>query len=141
MRLQISGNTMDGVTIPLLWGKKAILQHPDGKLSIIDLSSSSARVEILKDEPAPKVTYRPIDDGYEFQNNGVSYSYYPNERRLVSNSSALPTCIFNNQGLQIGGSFFQGNTIVGREVGIIVYEGGDVGIGAPLPPGLARLVV
>ncbi len=68
---------MQDVTIPLLWGKKAVIQHPDNTISIIDLSGSSAKVEVLKDEPAPGVNYQPADGGYAIDSGNAVFTYFP----------------------------------------------------------------
>jgi hypothetical protein len=129
------------VQIPLLWGKRAIVQDRAGRISVIDLSEATARPEVLGDEPAPGVEYELGDDGFTVLREGQRlYKYSPQEKSISSIGLKLPDCQITPSGTRIGGSHFSGNVISGYAVGIAVTEDG-MSMGARLPPGLAKLVV
>lgn len=141
MNMRMGGQTLLNVQIPLLWGDRAVVQDKQGRLSIIDLSMNAARAEILGDEPAPGVSFRPSVEGYTIVKDGVElYRYNPNERQLTSISLGLPECQITPTQTRVGGSRFSGNVISGFGVGIAVTKNG-VAVGAPLPSGLAELVL
>ena len=141
MNLQIGSQVFENVTIPLLWGKRAIVQDEAGHLSIIDLGGPTAKVEVIGDEPAPGVEFVPTVEGFEImRDNKALYSYSPGTRTIASGSLALPPLQICETETRIGINVFSGNVVVGSGVGIIVSESG-VGMGGPLPPGLAKLVV
>lgn len=55
-------------------------------------------------------------------------------------SLKLPECEIQRTGIRVGCNMFSGNMVMGFGVGIVVDERG-IGMGAPLPEGLAKLVV
>lgn len=142
MRISIGSQKFEDVKIPLLWGTRAILQDRKGRLSVIDLSGERARLEILGDEPAPRVKYSPRRDGFVIlQSRGVElYLYERSKHRLSSSVLNLPDCEVTRDSIKIGGSLFSGNVVAGFGVGLAVSEEGVV-MGAPMPPNLAELVI
>lgn len=131
----------DNVQIPLLWGKRAIVQDREGRLSVIDLGEAEARLEVLGDKPAPGIEYELADDGFIVVREGQRlYKYSSQEKSISSIGLKLPDCQITSSGTRIGGGQFSGNVISGYEVGIAVTEEG-IAMGARLPPGLAKLVV
>jgi hypothetical protein len=141
MNLRMGSQLFFDVTIPLLWGTRAVLQDRKGRLSVIDLSEPKARVEVLGDEPAPGIEYKLTADGFTVLGDAQSlYNYKATEKLLQAVSLRLPDCQITPAGTRIGRSYFSGNVISGYGVGIAVTDTG-LSVGAPLPPGLARLVV
>lgn len=142
MRLVLGGSIFDGVQIPVLWGKRAILQDSSGRLSVVDLSGQAARLEVLGDKVAPGVRFTPTTDGFTVLTSSgqALYTFSPRDRRLTSESLGLPELQIKPSQIRVGTSTFQSNMVSGFGVGIVVEEGG-IGIGAPLPEGLAALVV
>jgi hypothetical protein len=141
MNIQMGGQLLRNVEIPLLWGERAVVQDRNGRLSIIDLSGEAARPEILGDEPAPGVTFRPSVEGFNILKDGVAvYSYNPNEKQLTSITLDLPECHITPTGTRVGNNEFSGNVISGFGVGIAVTKRG-IAMGAPLPRNLAKLVL
>jgi hypothetical protein len=140
MNLRIGGNAFQNVSIPLLWGDRAIVQSGDRKLSIIDLSESTATLEVLFNKPNIETAHRPFEGGFEILHGTPHYSYLPSEGRLKSSDGSLPEIIILDDGLKIGGSTFRNNTVTGFGVGIQVSQSG-LAMGAPLPGGLAELSV
>jgi hypothetical protein len=129
------------VQIPLLWGERAIVQDAHDRLSVVDLSGERANVEVLADEPAPGVGFRPRVDGVVILQKGVElYSYNPREKTLSSLSLGLPEVQISATGTRIGSNWFSGNVVEGSGVGVAVSKEG-VSLGAPLPAGLARLTL
>ena len=95
----------------------------------------------MADEPAPDIQYEYIDDGFKIIVNDTElYSYDPNQRVITGLSIKLPECRIESNGIKVGTNSFSGNMIVGYGVGIIVDERG-IGMGAPLPEGLAKLTI
>jgi hypothetical protein len=129
------------VQIPLLWGKRAIIQDKKNRLSVIDLSEPKARLEILADQPAPGISFEPSFSGFKIMKNGEAlYLYDPSEKRLESLSLGLPDCQVTSSAIRIGNNQFSGNSLVGFGVGLAVSTEG-ISFGAPVPPGLAQLAV
>lgn len=142
MRIKLGGSTFDNVQVPVLWGKRAILQDSFGRLSVIDLGQSTARIEVLGDKVAPGIRFSPTTDGFKVltDDGQALYTYSPRDRRLTSESLGLPELQIKPSQIRIGTNTFQSNMVSGFGVGIVVDENG-MGIGAPLPQGLAALVV
>jgi hypothetical protein len=129
------------IAIPVLWGKRAVVQDRKGRLSVIDLSGYAARLEIVGDQPAPGVQFEPTDAGFVIlEGREEVYSYTPKQKLLQGLSLKLPDCQIEATGIRIGTNRFSGNAISGFGVGIAVDER-SISVGAPLPPGLARLTV
>lgn len=141
MNLAMGGQTFVDVVIPLLWGSRAIVQDGRGKLSVIDLSGASARLEILADKPAPGAEFAPDVEGFRIRERAVDlYRYAPDSRTLTGLALALPTVELSDAGTRIGTNFIGGGMVSGFGVGIAVSENG-IAIGAPMPPNLAELVI
>ncbi|SRR5258706_10108209 len=141
MNVRIGNQSFVNVQIPLLWGQRAILQDTKNRLSVIDLSEQTARLEILGDQPAPGVTFEPSFSGFKIFKNGLAlYLYDSTEKRLESLSLGLPECQVTPSAIRIGTNQFAGNSIVGFGVGLAVTPEG-ISFGAPLPSGLARLAI
>src|SRR5712692_9899225 len=103
MNLRMGGQYFKDVQIPLLWGTRAVLQDKQGRLSVIDLSSDTASLEILADEPAAGVAFAPRVDGYVILADGRElYAYNPQERLLSSISLELPECQILPRGIRVG---------------------------------------
>lgn len=141
MNLRMGAQVFTNVQIPLLWGERAILQDEQKRLSIIDLSGDKAHVEVLADEPAPGVAFRPRVDGIVILQAGVElYAYNPGEKTISSLSLGLPEVQISPTGTRIGTSWFSGNRVVGYGVGVYVRNEG-IALGVPLPPKLAKLTL
>jgi hypothetical protein len=141
MNLKMGSQTFIDVQIPLLWGSRAVLQDQLGRLSVINLSGGASRLEIVGDKPAPGIEFLPSIDGYEILSKGKPiYRYDPEEKTLSSIDLGLPDCQVGRWQIRVGSNVFSGNTVIGSGVGIAVTEDG-IAMGAPLPPGLAKLVV
>lgn len=141
MDLQMGSHTFYDVQVPLLWGTRAIVQDDHGRLSIIDLSGDRASLEILGDEPAPGVDYRPHDFGIAILREGEEeYAYDKEGVSLRDLRDDLPSCTIQQDRIAIGTNVFSRVTISGFGVGIAVGKE-SISMGGPLPEGLARLVV
>lgn len=141
MNLNMGSQKFENVEIPLLWGKRAVLEDKKGRISIISLEGNKAVIEVLGDKPAPNVQYEMIEDGFKIIVDGEElYSFDPNRRVITGLSLNLPECEIQSSGIRVGTNMFSGNMVVGFGVGIVVDERG-IGMGAPLPEGLAKLVV
>lgn len=139
MKCRIGSQVFVDVQIPVLWGKRAILQDASARLSVIDLSGDKARPEIMGDEPADGVEFVPTVDGFAICCSGKEmYRYSPNDKRLVGKAVGLPDCQITEEWIAVGNNRYSGSTVVGSPVGILVTEN-LVSMGAPLPPGLAEL--
>lgn len=142
MKLKLGGSTFENVKIPVLWGKRAVLQDSLGRLSVIDLSGAIARIEILGGRAARGVRFSPTVDGFKVlaTSGEPLYTFSPKDKRLTSESLGLPELQIKASQIRIGTNSFQSNMVSGFPVGIVVDEAG-IGIGAPMPDGLAALVV
>jgi hypothetical protein len=141
MNLQMGSQIFVDVQIPLLWGDRAIIQDAKGRVSILDLSGEKARLEILADEPAPGVEFRPVLNGVDILRDGTElYNYNHREKTLSSVSLGLPEVQISTRGTRIGTNWFSGNIFAGAMVGIAVRKDG-VSMGAAMPAKLAGLTV
>lgn len=141
MNIEMGGQKFENVEIPLLWGKRAILEDKKGRISIISLERKEAVIEILGDKPAPDIQFELVGDGFKIIIDGqVLYIFYPDKRIISGISLDLPECEIQNSGIRVGSNVFSGNRVVGFDVGIVVDERG-ISMGAPLPDGLAKLII
>ena len=141
MNLNMGSQKFEDVKIPLLWGKRAILEDKTGRISIILLDGKKAVIEVLGNEPAPNIQYESIEDGFKVIFNGQELYSFNKERRVIKGlSRRLPECEIQGDGVRIGSNILSGNKEIGFGVGVVVYEQRIV-MGADLPEGLARLVV
>ena len=141
MNLRMGSQVFRNVKIPVLWGQRAILQDHHGRLSVIDLSGERARLEVLADEPAPGVGFRPQSDGVVIlQDNVELYSYNPRDNSISDISLGLPDVEISAGGIRVGTNRFSGNVVSESGVGFAISKEGTA-VGAPLPPGLARLTI
>jgi hypothetical protein len=142
MKLRLGGQLFVGVEVPLLWGSRAVLQDQDGRLSILDLAGPSAVLEVVEDGPAEGAQYVPTTDGFAILGDGgvELYQLNPTTHALTATSLSLPQVTISPDEIRVGSSVFRDNTIEGFGVGILVTETGFA-IGAPLPSGLAKLLV
>ncbi len=139
MNLRMGSQIFRDVQIPLLWGKRAVIQDKKNRLSVIDLSQDIAKLEIVGDEPAPGIAFEPSFSGFKILKEGSPlYLYDPTEKRLESISLNLPECQITPFEIRIGNSRFSGNSIVGFGVGLAVTPD-NISLGAPVPHGLAEL--
>ena len=141
MNLNMGGQVFDNVEIPLLWGKRAVLEDKKGRISIISLEGKDAVIEVLGDKPAPNIQYELIEDGFKIIVDGKELYNFDPERGIITGLLLnLPECEIQKSGIRVGTNMFSGNMVAGFGVGIVVDERG-IGMGAPLPEGLAKLVV
>jgi hypothetical protein len=142
MNLAMGSHTFSNVSIPVLWGSRAILQDKGLRISVINLAGPVAVLEILGDHAAPGVRFAPTEGGFAIlgPNNQELYVYLPSKKKLTQSSSRLPDCEIRPDEILVGTNRFIGNKVSGYGVGISISESG-IGLGAPLPPGLASLVV
>ena len=141
MNLNMGSETFVDVEIPLLWGKRAIVQDKQDRISVIDLSGSGTKLEIVGDKPAPGVEYKLNIEGFSIlEGDKELYSYDPEKKTLTGIALNLPDCQISPLEIRVGTNTFSDNMVVGLGVGIVVTEDG-IGMGAPLPPNLAKFVV
>lgn len=141
MNIRMGSQVYRDVQIPLLWGERAIIVDEHGRLSIVDLSGERAQVEVLADEPAPGVGFRPELDGIVIVKYGTElYRYNRGEKTISSLGLGLPDIQISAGGTRVGTNWFSGNVFVGSGVGLSVGRDG-ISLAAPLPSKLARLAV
>ena len=141
MNLKMGSQIFQDVQIPMLWGSRAVLQDKQGRLSLVDLSGKTAKLEIVGDKPAPGIEFVPVIEGFKiFDNGNPLYIYYPKEKRLSSINLELPECQIGQWEIRVGTNVFSSNVVAGFGVGIAVTKDG-IAMGAPLPPNLAKLVI
>ena len=140
MKLVVAGNVFDQVEVPVLWGKRAILQDRKQRLSVVDLSGLFAQLEILGDKPAPGARYSLTLDGFAIlgKDGTELYQYSPTRRTLTDSTLGLLDLQLSENTIRIGTNTFSNNIMHGFAVGLVV-DGQGIAVGAPLPPGLARL--
>ena len=118
----------------------AIIGHPSGELSVVDLSESVARPEVVADIPWTSIEFSDQEDGgfIIFKNNAPAFFYAPPRKLIRDMSGALPELEISDRQIRIGTNTIRNSTFSGTDVGIGVSKGGFY-IGGPAPPGLATL--
>jgi len=140
MNLNMENQTFEDVRIPLLWGKRAILEDKKGRISIILLDGNKAVLEVLGNEPASNIQYETIEDGFKVVHNGQDlYSFNRKKRVITGHSQKLPECEIRGGGIRIGSNVLSRNKTLEFGVGVEVQEQRII-MGNSLPRGLARLV-
>jgi len=140
MNLDMGNQIFKDIKIPLLWGKRAILEDKTGRISIILVDGTKAVLEVLKNEPAPSIQYELIEGGFKVISNGQALYSFDKERRIITGlSQKLPECEIQGSGIRIGSNILSRSKAIGFGVGVAVYEQRIV-MGNSLPEGLARLV-
>lgn len=141
MNVSFGSQVFSQIQVPLLWGSRAIISHPGGEYSVIDLSGDVARPEIVKNVPAPQVEYSEREDGIViFKESSEAFFFSPARSLFRDLSNSLPECEIRRDSIRIGTNTIGSSRVSGFQVGIGVSEGGMF-IGGPLPPGLAALKV
>lgn len=139
MKIRLGSQIFDKVRIPVLWGKRAIIGHPTGALSIVDLSDSRARPEIVMDKPWSGIEFSDKEDGFIIYKNGTRAYFYSPVRKLVRDMCGdLPECEISEHRIRIGTNTIQDSMISGFQVGVGISERGFF-IGGPIPEGLSEL--
>jgi hypothetical protein len=141
MNLKLGSQIFKNVQIPLLWGKRAVVSHSNGALSLIYLGGETAIPEVIADKPAIGVDYSERDEGFVIFLDGIeSYFYSPAKKLLRDLVGSLQECEISSTGIRVGTNQLQGNTFMGPQVGIGVTEQGFF-MGGPIPKGLAPLLI
>jgi len=137
----MGSQVFEDVQVPLLWGQRAVIQDRKGRISVIYLGGERAKPEIVADRPAAGTAFVPRIDGIVVLRDGKElYTYNPKEKMLTGIDLALPECQIAPWGIRVGTNQFRGSFISGFGVGIAVTETA-ISLGAPLPPGLAKLAI
>jgi hypothetical protein len=144
MNERLGSQSFSNVTIPFLWGERAILEDADGALSIIRFGAAGLFAEVVRSKPAPGVDFVPIDEGfivgsaakqlYRFEQDGPA-------TKITAISLDLPAVEVAPSYLKIGGAVLSGNHVSGFEVGILVQSGGSLTIGARLPDNIRQALL
>ena len=142
MNLRMGSQLFVDVQIPLLWGTRAILEDLEERLSIINLADEQAILEVLEDEPAQGIPFAPSVEGFVIMDaKGTElYKVNPAGKSITPLSLKLLPVTISRDAIRVGTNTFQGNMVSGFGVGISVTENG-IGLGGPIPPGLAALRV
>lgn len=141
MDIRFGSQTFVGVHVPLLWGTRAVIGHPNGEMSIIDLGGETAKPEVVTNAPWLGIEYAEMEDGFVIYSNGKAAYFYSPPRKMIRDlSGKLPECEITNDQVRIGMSTISNSMIRGFQVGIGVTENGFF-IGGPIPAGLAPLAL
>lgn len=142
MRLQVGGSRFEDVAVPVLWGTRAILEDSSRRLSVVNLSGPVAVLEVLGGKVAQGAHFAPTAGGFKIldADGRAQYTFFEQERRITADSLQLPDIEITDNQIRVGTNVIQSNMVSGYGVGIAVEEQ-SISIGAPLPRGLAALVV
>jgi hypothetical protein len=142
MDFRLLSHFFASVKVPVLWGSRAVLQDPEGHLSIIDIEGDSPILEVLDDQPGPGAKFLPSPDGYVMLDGKGRelYSVNPKTKSLTPLSLRLPPLTLGMQELRVGSTVLDGKMAVGIGVGAVVTES-TVSLGGALPPALAAFLV
>ena len=141
MDIHFGSQLFFGVQIPLLWGTRAVIGHPNGEMSIIELSGDIAKPEVVMNCPWQGIEYAEKEDGLIIYSEGNAAYFYSPPRKIIRDiSGKLPECEITRDRVRIGTNTISNSTIHGFQVGMGVTESGFF-IGGPAPKGLAPLIV
>ena len=139
MDIRLGGQVLRDVEIPLLWGSRVVSQDHQGRLSVVDLSQG-VKIEIIGDRPVPGMSIAVKAPGFDVLVDGKPlYHYDPEQKMLVSIDLDLPSCQVGTHFVRVGANTFEGNSISGFGVGIVVTPTATW-IGAQIPQELRLLV-
>jgi hypothetical protein len=139
MDFQFGSQTFRNVQVPILWGTRAILSHPTGVLSIINIGGETAKLEVIGDSPSNDVEYSEKEDGFVIYDNDQQVYFYSPARKLIRDMKGeLPECELKSDHVRIGTNKIGNSMVSGFQVGIGVSSKGFF-VGGPLPKGLAEL--
>jgi len=139
--IRFGSQIFSGVQIPLLWGTRAVIGHPNGELSIIDLSGDAAKPEIVINAPWHGVEYAEKEDGFVIYSESKALYFYSPPRKVIRDLfGKLPECEITKDRVRLGTNIISNSMIHGFQVGIGVTESGFF-IGGPAPKGLTPLIV
>ena len=141
MHVRFGSQVFTDVKIPVLWGKRAVIGHPSGEISIVDLSGPIARPEVVADKPWKGIEFSAKEDGFVILKDNQRDSFVSPARKIFRDIIGnLPECEISDQRIRIGTNTIQGGTVSGFQVGIGISENGFY-IGGPVPSGLAELML
>jgi hypothetical protein len=139
MDIRLGDQVLRDVEIPLLWGSRVISQDREGRLSVVDLSQG-VKIEIIGDRPVPGMPIVANEHGFDVLVDGEPlYHYDPEQKMLVSIGLDLPSCQVGTHFVRVGANTFEGNTVSGFGIGIVVTSTATW-MGAPMPQELQLLV-
>ena len=91
----------------MLWGSRLILQEPDGRLAVLNLDPGAARLEVLRNQPAPGMGFVPLRYGFRIIASASHYDVYPQEGLFFNSSvSALPDVQIDQFYIRVGSQLF-----------------------------------
>lgn len=141
MNFHFGSSTFSNVKIPILWGTRAVLAHPSGALSIIDVGGEKATPEVVSNTPWDGVEYAEHEDGFIIYRDGDKQYFCSIERKLLRDlKGELPECVITKDEIRIGTNTIGRSMISGFPVGIGVSKDGFF-IGGQMPAGLAKLEI
>ncbi len=139
MDFQFGSLAFRSVQVPILWGTRAILAHPIGVLSMINISGETAKLEVIGDNPSSDVEYSEKEDGFVIYDNGQQVYFYSPARKLIRDMRGeLPECELTSDHVRIGTKKISNSMVSGFQVGIGV-SAKEFFIGGSLPKGLVEL--
>jgi hypothetical protein len=142
MDFRLRGQFFANVTVPILWGSRAVLQDPQGHLSIINLEGDHPTLEVIDDQPVAGTSFSPTTEGFVILNGegGELYSVNLKTKSLTAAGTHLLPITVSKRELRVGGNVFDSKLVVGIGVGVVVTESG-ITLGGSLPATLAALRV
>jgi hypothetical protein len=140
MDIRVGTQILEDVGIPVVWGDRAIVQHSERRLSVIDSRSQPARLEILKDQPAPGVNFVPTLSGFRILPfRGGAYEYNKTDKTLTSATNDLPECQIGEDYVRVGSGIVHKNPDHRTDASLLVTAS-DVRLVNRLPDMLAELI-
>jgi len=148
---RFGGNEFIDVSVPLVFGDRIFLLEPGDPalLSVLLEVDGDPAFEVFKNEPVEN----PLSDVSKTAAGVVTVSDRKTGRFLYKVRPGSETSIafgrldggevsawISDRQLRVGGTTLQNNVFDGVMAGVIVRADGSVGIGAALPPGVAKLL-
>lgn len=148
---RFGGNEFTGFSVPLVFAKRYFILEPNDPpiLSIFVEIEGKPIFEILKNEPVANplsevsVTPPGIITVSDKKTNRFLYKIRPGSETSVAfgklDGGKISAKITDTK-IQVGGITLENNIFDGVMAGVVVEENGGIGIGAPLPPLVVKLL-
>ncbi len=140
MDLIINSHSFQNIRIPVIWGERAIVQEPNTILSVIDIGDVMPALEILRNRPAPGISFLPTRSGFQVMRSpGDLYQFNVEERTFSTQTLGLADVQIDDFYIRVGTQVYP-NLDGFEAAGRLQVTPDDVKVGVPMPFALFRLI-
>lgn len=148
---RFGGNEFNAFSVPLVFNGRYFVLEPGNPplLSVFFEANGQAVFEVLKNKPVTN----PLSEVSSTAAGIVAVSDKTTKRFLYKVRPGSETSVafgkldggeisvrITDKHIQAGGLDLVNNTFDGSQAGVVVYENGSIGVSAPLPPAVLKLL-